>query len=57
MQILKNIPINKAKGGIMKTKEFNVLENRAKCMNGVHSFINAVVPKLIKELEKGFKLN
>ncbi len=37
-------------------KEFNKLENRAICMNGVHNYINDVVPRLIKELEKGFKL-
>jgi len=41
----------------METKQINILENRAICMNKVHDFINMIVPKLQKELNKGFKLN
>jgi len=41
----------------METKQLNVLENRAVCMNKVHNYINNIVPKLQKELKKGFKLS
>lgn len=37
-------------------KDVNVLKNRAECMNKVHSYCNKVVPELIEELNKGFRL-
>lgn len=40
----------------MTTKTFNKLENRVKCVNDLHNIINEIVPKLINELSKGFKI-
>ncbi len=40
----------------VKEKEINILKNRAECMNAVHKYCNIVIPELLKELEKGFKI-
>lgn len=39
-----------------KAKKIDKLANRASCMNRVHDFINIVVPPVIEEIAKGFKL-
>lgn len=40
----------------MPEKELNALYNRCDCMNRVHGFANEVVPELLEELTRGFKL-
>lgn len=40
----------------MPEKELNARHNRCNCMNRVHGFANKVVPELLEELSRGFKL-
>ena len=40
----------------ISTEEENKLARRADCMSRVHKYINEVVPKLVAQLETGFKL-
>ncbi len=41
---------------MLTTKKCNVLHNRCDCMNRVHEYANKIVPELLVELAKGFKL-
>jgi len=38
-------------------KKINKLENRAECINKVHTYINDTMPELIKAFAQGYKLN
>ena len=40
----------------IEKKDINILANRAVCMSRIHHYCNEVVPELLKELEKGFKI-
>lgn len=38
------------------SRECNVLDNRAKCMNAVHDYANKIQPLLVESLAEGFRL-
>ncbi len=41
---------------IVEKEKFNILKDRASCMNKVHENCNNLVPELLEALKEGFKL-